>query len=136
VLEHAGINHEEAWSHARAELEGQGFLAAVRDRRHQRAALLPVGDTDVVTLLGAASLRRELAAGEGDGLAALIVPLRTRGWRATAISDPAYGPALAAAMPAEERGFDRPLLVTAEEVSEVRPGGDPSRALRGDAARR
>lgn len=136
LLAHAGIDPAAAWSRARAELEELGALAAVRDRRHLGAALVPAGGADVVTLLGAASLRRELVAGEGDGLAALIVPLRTRGWRATAISDPAYGPALAAAMPPEERGFERPLLVTAEEVSEVRPGGDPSRAIRGDLDRR
>jgi hypothetical protein len=68
---------------------------------------------------------------EGDGgMIGLIVPLRTRGWRATYVSDPAFGPALAAAMPEVERGFARPLLITAEEISEVRAGGDPSRLLR------
>jgi hypothetical protein len=136
VLAHARVDGGAAWSRARARLEQMGALAAVRDRRHIRGALLPLSGADVVTLLGAASLRRELVAGEGDGLVALIVPLRTRGWRATAISDPAYGPALAAAMPPEERGFERPLLVTAEEISEVPPGGDPSRAIRGDREQR
>jgi hypothetical protein len=136
VLTHAGVDGGAAWSQARSQLEHIGELAAVRDRRHIQGALVPISGADVVTLLGAASLRRELVAGEGDGLVALIVPLRTRGWRATAISDPAYGPALAAAMSPEERGFERPLLVTAEEISEVRPGGDPSRAIRGDRERR
>jgi hypothetical protein len=131
VLEHAGANCGAAWSGARDALDRLGELAAQRDRRRIRAAILPLGGADVVTLLGAASLRRELAAGEGDGMAAMIVPLRTRGWRATFASDPAYGPALAAAMPPHERGFDRPLLVTAEEIIEVRAGGDPMRLLRG-----
>jgi hypothetical protein len=130
ILEHAGIDAGKAWQRVRAELERLGTLAAERDRRQTRHAIKPLGGADVVTLLGSASLRRELVAGEGDGMIALIVPLRTRGWRATYVSDPAYGPALAAAMPELERGFDRPLLVTAEEISEVRPGGDPARLLR------
>jgi hypothetical protein len=119
VLDHAGIDAAIAWRSVRAELERTGELAAGIDRRHRDAALRPVGGADVVTLLGARSLRSELAAGQGDGLAALVVPLRTRGWRANAISDPVYGRALAASMPASERGFERPLLVTAEEISEV-----------------
>lgn len=130
VLEHAGADCGAAWSGARDALDRLGELAAQRDRRQLRAAIVPLGGADVVTLLGAAGLRRELAAGEGDGMAAMIVPLRTRGWRAAFVSDPAYGPALAAAMPARERGFDRPLLVTAHEISEVRAGGDPMRLLR------
>ena len=113
-----------------AELERLGTLAAERDRRQTRRAIVPFGGADVVTLLGSASLRRELVATEGGGMVALIVPLRARGWRATYASDPAYGPALASAMPDLERGFDRPLLVTAEEICEVRAGGDPMRLLR------
>ena len=132
VLEHAGIDAEAAWHRVRAELERLGALAAERDRRQARRAIGPIGSADVVTLLGSSNLRRELAATEGDGMVGLIVPLRTRGWRATYASDPAFGPALAAAMPDVERGFERPLLVTAEEISEVRAGGDPMRLLRDD----
>jgi hypothetical protein len=130
---HAGITGDaarRAWSQARAELEEQGLVAIDRDRRHRSGPLRPVRGSDVVTLLGARSLRSELAAGEGDGMAALIVPLRVRGWRANSITDPAYGPALAAAMSPEERGFERPILVTAEELTEVRAGGNPMRLLR------
>jgi hypothetical protein len=130
VLEHAGIDVGQEWNRVRAELERLGALAAERDRRQTRRAIVPLGSADVVTLLGSSSLRRELVAGEADGMIGMIVPLRARGWRATFVSDPAYGPALAAAMPELERGFDRPLLVTAEEVSEVRAGGDPMRLLR------
>ena len=132
VLEHMAIDIPDAWQHVRAELERLGTLAAERERRQTRRAIKPFGSADVVTLLGSASLRRELVASEGDGMIALIVPLRTRGWRATYVSDPAYGPALAAAMPEVERGFDRPLLVTAEEISEVRAGGDPMWLLRAE----
>jgi hypothetical protein len=119
VLEHAGIDAAIAWRSVRADLERIGELAAGFDRRHRDGALRPVGGADVVTLLGARSLRSELAAGQGDGMVALVVPLRSRGWRATARSDPMYGQALAAAMPADERGFEHPLLVTSEELSEV-----------------
>lgn len=132
VLEHLGIDTAKAWQHVRVELERLGTLAAERERRQTPRAIKPLGSADVVTLLGSANLRRELVSAEGDGMIALIVPLRTRGWRATYVSDPAYGPALAAAMPELERGFDRPLLVTAEEISEVRPGGDPMRLLRAE----
>jgi hypothetical protein len=132
VLEHARIDIRREWEQARAELERLGTLAAERERRQTRRAIKPFGGADVVTLLGSASLRRELVAAESDGMIGLIVPLRNRGWRATYVSDPAYGPALAAAMPELERGFDRPLLVTAEEISEVRAGGDPMRLLRAD----
>jgi hypothetical protein len=130
VLEHMGTDPGKAWRHVRAELERLGALAAERERRQTRRAIKPLGCADVVTLLGSANLRRELVSAEAGGMIALIVPLRTRGWRATYVSDPAYGPALAAAMPELERGFDRPLLVTAEEISEVRAGGDPMRLLR------
>ncbi len=130
VLEHMGVDLARTWQQVRSELERLGALAAERERRQTRRAIKPFGSADVVTLLGSVSLRRELVAAEADGMIALIVPLRTRGWRATYVSDPAYGPALAAAMPELERGFSRPLLVTAEEISEVRAGGDPMRALR------
>jgi hypothetical protein len=99
VLEHAGVDADKAWHRVRAELERLGTLAAERERRQLRRAIVPFGSADVVTLLGSASLRRELVSREGDGMIALIVPLRTRGWKATYTSDPAFGPALAAAMP-------------------------------------
>ena len=136
VIEHAGITGaaaRSAWWQARSELEEHGLVAVERDRRHRSGPLRPVRGSDVVTLLGARSLRRELAAGEGDGMAALIVPLRVRGWRANSITDPAYGPAVAAAMSAAERGFERPILVTTEELTEVRAGGNPMRLLREDS---
>jgi hypothetical protein len=136
VLDHAGLDATQinlSWSRARADLEALGSAAVERDRRHRAGPLKPIRSADVVTLLGARSLRAELAAGEGDGMAALVVPLRMRGWRANSITDPAYGPAVAAAMSPQERGFERPILVTAEELSEVRPGGDPMRLLREEA---
>jgi hypothetical protein len=119
VLAHAGIDGAVAWRSVRHELETTGALAASMDRRRRNGPLRPVSGADVVTLLGADSLRAEIAASERTGLAALIVPMRVRGWRANGLSDPAFGAALAAAMPPEERAFTRPLLVSAHQVSEA-----------------
>ncbi len=65
VLEHAGIDAAAAWQRARAELERLGTLAAERDRRQLRRAIMPFGSADVVTLLGSANLRRELVGPRG-----------------------------------------------------------------------
>jgi hypothetical protein len=54
----------------------------------------------------------------------VVVPMRTRGWVEISRIDPAFGPAAAAATDAVDRGFARPLLVTADELTMVRPGGD------------
>ncbi|MCW2613999.1 MAG: hypothetical protein JWN08_993, partial [Frankiales bacterium] len=48
--------------------------------------------------------------------------------------DPAFGPAAAAATHAPERGFARPLLVTADELALVPDGGKPDLVLRDPAA--
>lgn len=113
------------WKGARHYLEEMGSLAADRYRRRPTEPLRPMGDCDVVTLLGAASLRRALCGHDRTGLCAAAVPNRTRGWIDLSRTDPAF--ALVAASLAEptERGFARPLLLTREEVSMAREGGDP-----------
>jgi hypothetical protein len=119
VLRHAGIDEAAAWPIVRRQLEVIGDLAASMDRRRRNGPLRPVSGADVVTLLGSATLRAEIARGEPTGLAALVVPMRVRGWRATSLSDPAFGAALAAASSPDERAFTRPLLVSAHQVSEA-----------------
>ena len=86
-----------------------------------------------MTLLGARSLRTALAR-DGGGLGAAVVPMRRRGWTRLAMIDPAFGPAAAAATPETERGFTRPLLVTADELALVPEGGRPDLVLRDPAA--
>ena len=107
---------------ARARLEVWGALAAERARRDPLGVLRPCGDADVVTLLGSRSLRAGLA-GDAGGLATAVVPTRRRGWTRLSPIDPAFGPCAAAATPAGERGFVRPLLITADEVLLVEAGG-------------
>jgi hypothetical protein len=94
-----------------------------------------MGDCDVVTLLGAASLRTALCGRERRGLCAAAVPNRTRGWIDLSRTDPAFALVAASLADPAERGFPRPLLVTREEVAMAREGGDPVlQALREQAA--
>ncbi len=129
VLEDEGFEPQDLWPAAMARLEELGTLAAARHRRRPRDPLRPLAEADVVTLLGSHALRSELAADAGTGLAALVVPMRNRGWVSSSAIDPAFGPAAAAAMSDVARGFERPLLVTAEEVVQVPEGGHPLRYL-------
>lgn len=121
------------WLRASNYLERMGALAAERWWRDQVAVLRPMGDCDVVTLLGSWTFRAALA-GEAGGMRPLVVPMRTRGWADLSRIDPAFGPAAAAATDEVDRGFPRPVLITADEVVVVKPGGDPAVALADPAA--
>jgi hypothetical protein len=132
VLDALGLDHDLCWHRAKAHLEEQGALAAERVRRDAQGQLRPYGGCDAVTLLGARSLRAALAA-DGAGLGAAVVPMRRRGWTRLALIDPAFGPAAAAATEAVDRGFARPLLLTADEVSLVPEGGRSEVVLRDPA---
>lgn len=124
VLDASGIDAATAWGGAARELDRLGALAAERLRLDTKGVLRPLGDADVLTLLGSRTLRAALAA-EAGGMAAVVAPMRRRGWTRIALVDPAFGPAAAAATEAAERGFVRPLLVTADEVTLVPEGGRP-----------
>lgn len=125
ALDAAGVDAGAAWLDARTYLEDMGALAAQRAHAEPRGLLRPVGDCDVVTLLGARSLRRRLA-GSAGGLCPAVVPMRRRGWTRLGLLDPAFAPAAAAATGAAERGFPRPLLLTTDEVALVAEGGRPA----------
>ncbi|HVM26894.1 MAG TPA: hypothetical protein VM433_04385 [Mycobacteriales bacterium] len=124
ALDAAGIDPAAVWVPAARELERLGTLAAERLRQDPRGQLRPLGDCDVVTLLGSRSLRAALADAAG-GMAAVVVPMRRRGWTRLALIDPAFGAAAAAATSAADRGFPRPLLLTADELTVVPEGGRP-----------
>jgi len=124
ALDAAGLDSEAAWGVARQRLEDMGALAAERLLRDSKGVLRPFGDCDVVTLLGSRTLRAALADAAG-GMAGAVVPMRRRGWTRLSLIDPAFGPAAAAATEPAERGFERPLLITADEVTVVGPGGRP-----------
>jgi hypothetical protein len=116
------------WLRAANYLEQMGAVAAERFFRDRSAVLRPMGDCDVVTLLGSWTFRAALA-GSAGGMRPVVVPMRTRGWAEVHRIDPAFGPAAAAATDPVDRGFPRPLLVTPEEVAMVRPGGTATIAV-------
>lgn len=132
LLDAVGLDADAEWARAEDYLEAMGALAAERVDRDRRGMLRPVGDCDVVTLLGSSSLRCALATRAG-GLAAAIVPIRSRGWTELARIDPAFGLAAAAATDVLDRGFSRPLLVTADELT-LAPAGRPAEIVLRDPA--
>ena len=134
ALQGAGLDPARAWPQARAQLEELGAGAAERALRDAKGHLRPCGDADALTLLGARSLRTALAEPAG-GLVGAVVPTRRLGWTRLSAVDPAFGPAAAAATPASDRGFSRGVLVTADEVTLVREGGDLARLVVDDADR-
>lgn len=133
ALASAGIDRARTWTAVRARLEELGALAYERVRADPRGQLRPFGDADAVTLLGARSLREPLARDAG-GMVGAAVPMRRLGWTRLALIDPAFARAAAAASLAADRGFVRPLLVTADEVAMVPEGGNPERLVLRDVA--
>jgi hypothetical protein len=125
LLDAVGLDAEVEWTAAEDYLERMGGLAAERLARDAKGQLRPVGDCDVVTLLGSRALRTAIASAAG-GMGVVVAPMRRRGWTRLALIDPAFGPAAAAATAAGERGFRRPLLVTADEVVQALDGGSPA----------
>jgi hypothetical protein len=135
VLEALGHDPADWWPACAGYLEDMGRLAVDRHRRHPEQPLRPMGDCDVVTLLGSRQLRTALAQEDGQGLRAAAVPTRTRGWLDLSRIDPAFALVAASLADEAERGFPRPVLVTADEVGLARAGGDPVlQALRDAAA--
>ncbi len=132
VIDNLGLDAGVEWDRMALMLEDLGSLAAERVRADAKGQLRPLGDCDVVTLLGSRALRAGLAADAG-GMGAAVVPMRRRGWTKLALIDPAFGPAAAAATTGEDRGFPRPLLVTADELTLVPEGGTSELPLRDPA---
>lgn len=118
-----------SWDDAQDHLEQLGTLAASRLATKGEGALRPLGDCDVITLLGSRVLRGFLA-GSSEGLATVVAPMLRRGWTRLSLIDPAFAPAAWLATHPAERGFPRPLLVTQDEVVLCPDGGSPERVLR------
>ena len=130
-----GIDPAPWWPAAHAYLDQMGVIAAARLSTGAPGLLRPIGDCDVVTLLASRSLRLALCAADGTGMCAAAVPMRRRGWLDLARIDPAFAVAAAAATDSVERGFSRPLLLTADEVTLARGDGRPDRLVFLDPAR-
>ena len=124
LLDSASINVDEWWPTAVVYLERMGQMATERMARNPEAPLRPMGDCDVVTLLGSMTFRSVIADGVPDGMRTIAVPMRSRGWLDLARVDPAFSAAAARLTAADERGFSRPLLVTREELVLAPEGGD------------
>ncbi|MEP7054422.1 MAG: hypothetical protein ABI912_04170 [Actinomycetota bacterium] len=124
LLRGAGIEPKLCWHDARLYLERMATLAVQRWRRSPTEVLRPMGDCDVITLLCSRTLRAALCADTG-GMRAIVAPMRTRGWVDLSRIDPAFAIAAAAASQPEDCGFPRGLLITADEVVMVQPGGRP-----------
>jgi diadenosine tetraphosphatase ApaH/serine/threonine PP2A family protein phosphatase len=128
LLRAAGVEPSPWWPTAVVYLERMGEMAAERIERTPLAPLRPMGDCDVVTLLGSRTLRQAIVDGIHDGMRTVAVPMRTRGWLDLNRIDPAFSAAAARLTDVSERGFDRPLLVTREEVVLAKQDGDTIRA--------
>jgi hypothetical protein len=128
VASAAGADSAAWWPQLRRHADTMGALAAhrlARDAATGRPGVLrPVGGCDVPTLLLSPALRAHLAGGDGSGMRAVAVPVRTRGWYDLARIDPAFVGAAWSATAEVDRGLPRPLLVTADEVRLVSAGGD------------
>ena len=135
-LDAARVDPAPWWPVVMDYLERMGALAADRLRSTRSSMLRPIGDCDVLTLLGSRVLRAALCNVDGTGLRAAAVPMRTRGWLDLSRIDPAFTVAAAAATAEPERGFPRPLLLTADEVTLVPSGGRPAEIVLRDPASR
>jgi hypothetical protein len=112
----AGVDTSEWWPAQVRELERVGRLAAERFLQDGSAPLRPFGDYDVLTLLGSTAFRSVLCESDPVGWRTAAVPMRTRGWLDLGRIDPAFAAAAALATSPDERGFDRAVLVTPEEI--------------------
>ncbi len=122
VLVAARIDLAAADARADRYLCDMATLAADRLRRDPTAVLRPLGDADVLTLLASQEFRGALV--DGQGMRSAAIPSRNRGWLDLGRLDPAFAVSAAELTEPDDRGFSRPVLITLDEVSQVRPGGE------------
>lgn len=134
LLDRAGVDIDPWWPRAMEYLEVMGRIAAERLRRQPNEPLHPMGDCDVVTLLASATFRAALVEEIADGMRAMAVPMRSRGWVTLHRVDPAFALAAAALTEEHDRGFPRPILVTREEIAMAKDGGRPAEIVLRDPA--
>jgi|694.fasta_scaffold21742_6 hypothetical protein len=116
-----GHDPARAWEAGWTYLNAMGQLAADRHGRDPVAVLRPMGDCDVVSLLGSPHFRACLAQFHNVGMRAVAVPMRTRGWVDPNHLDSAFVQGAAAATDRQQRGFTTAMLVTADGVWEAKP---------------
>lgn len=116
-----GHDSARAWHAGWTYLNTMGQLAADRHDRDPVGVLRPMGDCDVVSLLGSPHFRACLAQFHNVGMRAVAVPMRTRGWVDPNHLDSAFVQGAAAATDTPQRGFTNAMLVTADGVWEAKP---------------
>ena len=132
VLEATGIDLGPAVERADVYLADMAALAGERLHRDPTAVLRPLGDADVLTLLASRTFRTALV--DGQGMRSAAIPTQRRGWLDLGRIDPAFAVSASELTEPDERGFPRPVLITADEVTLVRPGGDAVRHSLADPA--
>jgi hypothetical protein len=61
---------------------------------------------------------------DGQGMRSAAIPTRNRGWLDLGRLDPAFAISAAELTDPDQRGYSRPVLITADEVTMVKPGGN------------
>jgi hypothetical protein len=125
LLAAAGLDDRRWWPQAMRYLDDMARVAAGRLSAESRSPLRPIGDCDVVTLLASPYFRASLCDQDRLCIRTAAVPMRRRGWLDLDRIDPAFAVAAAAATDVVDRGFDRPVLITCEEVTLAQSGGRP-----------
>ena len=124
LVTYLGINIDVWWERACNYREEMAEFAIERLARDPVSTLRSVGDCDVPTLLSSRAFRHQIVQVDDSGMRSAAVPTRTHGWLDLGRIDPAFAVAAADAVPDEQRGFTRPLLITRDEVVQVPDGGD------------
>jgi hypothetical protein len=134
LLSAAGLDDTAWWPAAARYLEEKGRVAGDRLHRDPRKPLRPIGDCDVVTLLASPSFRRSICGFDAQRMRSAAVPMRRRGWLDLSRIDPAFAVSAAAVTDPVDRGFERPVLITCEEVAMAPAGGNPVEQVLSDPA--
>jgi len=122
LLEFAGVPRQAAIERADQYVHDMAQLAVDRHKHDPSATLRSLGDADVPTLLTNPLYRRTIL--DGQGMRSAAIPTRNRGWLDLGRLDPAFAISAAELTDPDERGYTRPVLITADEITVVKPGGN------------
>ncbi len=122
LLDFADIPRQAAIEQADRYVHDMAQLAVDRHRKDPIASLRSLGDADVPTLLSNSLYRSTIL--DGQGMRSAAVPTRHRGWLDLGRLDPAFAISAADLTDPDDRGYSRPILITADEITMVKPGGN------------